>query len=261
MKTLNLGGTLPNKLHVVSDVWYAWPEQLAEELQCDLNYICLADKYCFQHDKYPKLTVEQAKDFEYAKGNPSPLLWLYTLSQLDIKENDIVIGLVPSCERDVQFKTDKEIEQYCNASRENKNLVDQMGYANSSWHQWKHINSSHKQLSSEFVAFQSVVIFEQLKLFTTVHPNSLFFMFQDHVENNPLIGVKTYSKFELERTNNIVAVTKYREDEQWSPMLEWIRQTNNLNVDTFKKQLDPQTNNLNKHSQLWVNAIKSHIVR
>ena len=258
MKTLNLGGISHNKLHVVSDVWYAWPNQLANELNVELNYVNISEDYTLDKTKSPQLTIEQEESLRLSSQNPSPFLWLYKLYQQDIKGDDLVIGLVPSCERTTEFKSAKEVVDYCN---NNKDFVGSIKLPDQIWHQYNHINAIDNKLNDEQVVFNTAIVFEQLKVFSQLYKNSMFFMFQDHININQVLGIKAYTQQELDDTPGIVTTINIEEDNKWSPMLEWVRTRNSIPKDSFPSFLRQETNNLDKDSDLWLKAINSHILR
>ena len=259
MKTLNLGGISPNKLHVVSDCWYSWPEQLAKHLDCRLNYRCLQKEYCFDEFEFD-LTQQEKELFADSRKNPSPLLWLHILSTLDIDKDDVVIGLVPSCERITDFISEEQEQSFF---FDNEVLCNKIKWLDQPWYQWKHLTATDAGLSSRNIAFQSLLILQQLRLFTKLYPNSLFFMFQDHLIDNSLVGIKYPTVQELDNINNIVCFVDFDEKERWSPMFEWVRTTNNISQEDFQQFLTQNsgTTYLDNDSELWYNAIKSHIVR
>tara|TARA_B100000085_G_C18561083_1_gene519570 strand:+ start:1048 stop:1827 length:780 start_codon:yes stop_codon:yes gene_type:complete len=259
MKTLNLGGTSPNKLHVVSDCWYSWPEQLARHLGCELNYKCLQKEFCFDEFEFD-ITEQEKELFVDSRKNPSPLLWLHTLTTLDIGKDDIVIGLVPSCERITDFISEEEEQSFF---WDNEVLCNKINWLDQKWYQWKHLTAIDAGLNDRHIAFQSTLILQQLKLFTKLYPNSLFFMFQDHLNNHSLVGVKEYTTEELDKIDNIVCYLDYDKKERWSPMFEWVRTANNISPVDFEQHLTQNngTGYLDNESELWINAIKSHIVR
>ena len=88
-------------------------------------------------------------------------------------------------------------------------------------------------------------------------------MFQDHLNNHSLVGVKEYTTEELDKIDNIVCYLDYDKKERWSPMFEWVRTANNISPVDFEQHLTQNTGTgyLDNESELWINAIKSHIVR
>ena len=89
----------------------------------------------------------------------------------------------------------------------------------------------------------------------------MFFMFQDHININQVLGIKGYTQQELDDTPGIVTTINIEEGNKWSPMLEWVRTRNSIPKDSFPSFLRQETNNLDKDSDLWLKAINSHILR